>query len=74
MAATGADRHYTYGLWRTACLPRIGQAFDGRLRSLRGTAGFIALVFVEFAPAVFFNINRPEDVAAAERLLADEAT
>lgn len=73
MARCGADKHYTYGVWRTACRPALEMAYAGGLRSLRGAAEALTAAYVDFAPDAFFNINHPEDLASAEALLAQTA-
>lgn len=62
MASSGAERHYTYGVWRTCCLPRLAEAFDGGLRSLRGIADVLSVTYRDFGPDVFLNINCREDL------------
>ncbi|MEX5727178.1 molybdopterin-guanine dinucleotide biosynthesis protein A [Rhodovulum iodosum] len=71
--ATGTlRRHPTFGLWPVALRDDLRAALKGGLRKVvlwtdahgAGTAAFDAR---EVDP--FFNINRPEDLAAAERLL-----
>lgn len=73
MAQCGPDKHYTYGLWQTACRPALEQAYVKGLRSLGGAAEVMAAVYVNFPPNAFFNINCPEDLAHAEALLTREA-
>ncbi len=70
MARCGPDKHYTYGVWRTACKPALEVAYAGGLRSLRGVAEILTTAYVDFPANTFFNINCPEDLARAEKLLA----
>ncbi len=70
MARSGDDRHHTYGLWRTDSRPRVAQAFRRGLRSLRGIADVLSVSYLDFGPAVFLNINSPENLGRAEELLA----
>lgn len=70
MARCGPDKHYTYGVWRTACRPALELAYAQGLRSLRGAAEALTVAYVDFRPNTFFNINCPEDLVSAEKLLA----
>lgn len=69
MARSGTDKHYTYGIWRTACKPALELAYAEGLRSLRGAAKALTVAYVDFPPNTFFNINRPEDLVNAEKML-----
>ncbi len=70
MACSGTDRYYTYGLWRTAALPSVTRHFTDGVRSLRTAADLLSVAFVAWEADDFLNINRPEDLARAEELLA----
>ena len=74
IACSGGRLHPVCGLWRTASLDQLADYVASGQRSLQGFAEAIGSVAVEWptAPAdPFFNINRAEDLAAAERLLKD---
>lgn len=74
IACSGGHLHPVCGLWRTASLDQLADYVASGQRSLRGFAESIGFTAVEWptAPAdPFFNINRVEDLAAAERLLKD---
>jgi molybdopterin-guanine dinucleotide biosynthesis protein A len=81
LAATRDDtgrlqRHPTFGLWPVALRDDLRAALQGGLRKIvlwtdqhgAGTAEFEAEPFDPF-----FNINTPEDIAEAERLVAEAA-
>ena len=74
LASSGGRLHPVCGLWRTAGLDRLADYLASGQRSLRGFAQHVGFTAVEW-PATpndpFFNINRAEDLAAAERLLKD---
>ena len=70
-AASDGRKHPVFGLWPIALRDELRTALEKGLRKVdQWTAGY-RLVEVEF-PAVpvdpFFNANRPEDLAEAERL------
>ena len=74
IASSGGRLHPVCGLWRTVGLDRLAGYLASGQRSLRGFAEHVGFTAVEWptAPAdPFFNINRAEDLAAAERLLKD---
>lgn len=74
IASSGGRLHPVCGLWRMASLDQLADYVASGQRSLRGFAEAIGFVAVEWptAPAdPFFNINRAEDLEAAERLLKD---
>lgn len=73
VARSGPDKHYTYAVWRTACRPALKTAYGQGLRSLHGAAEALTAAYVNFPRDAFFNINRPEDLARAETLLAQTA-
>lgn len=64
------------GLWRASCLARLeAYAATGR-RSLRGFASFVGAVEVPWDQSAsdrFLNINCPEELRAAELILAERA-
>jgi molybdopterin-guanine dinucleotide biosynthesis protein A len=72
LASSGGQVHPVCGLWRLDALAQVrGYAASGR-RSLIGFAERVGFVPVEWPSEPvdpFFNINSPEDLAAAERLL-----
>jgi molybdopterin-guanine dinucleotide biosynthesis protein A len=72
-AQSNGQAHPVFGLWSVALREALREALDGGLRKVdRWTARF-KLVEVEFPTAPvdpFFNANRPEDLAEAERLVA----
>lgn len=70
MVRCGLDRHYTYGLWRTAAQPAVASMLADGVRSLRDAANALSATFLDCEPADFLNINRPEDLARAELLFA----
>lgn len=73
-AASGGQAHPVFGLWRVDLAPALRRALveEQIFKVDRWTARY-RLVQVDF-PATpvdpFFNTNRPEDLAEAERLLA----
>lgn len=74
IACSGGRLHPVCGLWRTAGLDQLADYVASGQRSLRGFAQHVGFAAAEWptAPAdPFFNINRAEDLAAAERLLKD---
>lgn len=73
IARCGPDKHYTYGVWRTACRPVLEDGYARGWRSLKGAAEALSAAYVDFPPNTFFNINCPEDLARAELLLAQAA-
>ena len=72
LASSGGQVHPVCGLWRLDALAEVrGYAASGR-RSLIGFAervGFVSEEWLSDPIDPFFNINSPEDLAAAERLL-----
>lgn len=72
-AKTGERTHPVFGLWPTALADNLRLAMlDGMRKVDRWTArhGCAEAVFEAGAVDPFFNINTPEDLAEAERLLA----
>lgn len=73
-AASGGQAHPVFGLWRVDLAPDLRRALveEQIFKVDRWTARY-RLVQVDFATTPidpFFNANRPEDLAEAERLLA----
>ncbi len=66
------QRHPTFGLWPVALRHDLREALEGGLRKIviwtdRHEAGTAEFPSDPFDP--FFNVNTPDDIAAAERLL-----
>ena len=82
LAYSGGNRHPVFGLWPVLHANALEHfVIDEELRKVMLFVQRYHLVKVEF-PLVengmqtydpFFNINRPEDIAAAEALLAGQA-
>lgn len=76
-AASGGRRHPVFGLWRVTLRTALREALAGR--GLRRVEAFVdehraAVAEWPAAPVdPFLNLNRPEDLAAAERMLGLEA-
>lgn len=73
IAASGGALHPVCGLWSVGALDALADYLATGRRSLRGFAEVVGLRAVEWPVEPvdpFFNINSPEDLAAAERLLA----
>ena len=74
IAASGGELHPVCGAWRVGVLGALPDYLATGRRSLRGFAEAVGLRAVEWPVEPvdpFFNINSPEDLAAAERMLAD---
>lgn len=74
-ATSGGQEHPVFGLWRVDLADDLRKAVveEGMRKVDQWTARY-KLVDVAFATAPvdpFFNVNRPEDLAEAERLLAE---
>ncbi|MBI3709836.1 MAG: molybdenum cofactor guanylyltransferase MobA [Proteobacteria bacterium] len=73
-AASGGQAHPVFGLWRVDLAAELRRAVvDEGVRKVDMWTARYRLVTVEFATTPFdpfFNANRPEDLAEAERLLA----
>jgi molybdopterin-guanine dinucleotide biosynthesis protein A len=73
-AASGGQAHPVFGLWPTALAGELRRALvEEGLRKIDAWTARHRLALVEFpvgAVDPFFNANRPEDLAEAERLLA----
>lgn len=69
LAASGGHVHPVCGLWRVNARARLpAYAASGR-RSLIGFAEAVGFTTVEWPDEAFFNVNSPEDLAAAEARL-----
>jgi molybdopterin-guanine dinucleotide biosynthesis protein A len=72
VASSGGELHPVCGLWRNEAIYEFpGYCASGR-RSLRGFAQFLGFAEVKWQSGAFdpfFNINSPEDLAAAEEML-----
>ena len=73
-AASAGQAHPVFGLWHVALAADLRRSLvDEGLRKIEAWTARHRLVTVEFSAAPidpFFNANRPEDLAEAERLLA----
>ena len=70
-AASGGREHPVFGLWPVALREDLRQALVEGLRKVDLWTARHRLARVEFAASPydpFFNVNRPEDLAEAERL------
>ncbi len=70
--AEGSERHPTFGLWPVALRGDLKEALEGGLRKIvRWTDGHGAatVLFETTSFDPFFNVNTPEDLAEAERIL-----
>ncbi len=72
LAASGSDLHPTCALWRTETLDLLPDYVAWGRRSLIGFAEMAGYAAVDWDSRRFFNVNRPEDLAEAERRLASE--
>lgn len=73
IASSGGHLHPVCGIWRTECTAHVPEYLATGKRSLRGFAATVGAAAIEWdgEPAdPFFNINSPEDLAAAERRLS----
>ncbi|MDR6623898.1 molybdopterin-guanine dinucleotide biosynthesis protein A [Caulobacter segnis] len=77
LPVVGGELQAVCGLWRASCMARLeAYAATGR-RSLKGFASFVGAVEVPWdqgASDRFLNINRPEELQAAESVLAERAS
>jgi molybdopterin-guanine dinucleotide biosynthesis protein A len=73
-ATSGGQEHPVFGLWRVDLADALRKAVvEDEMRKVDLWTARYRLVDVEFATSPvdpFFNVNRPEDLAEAERLLA----
>lgn len=73
LASSGRNLHPVCGLWQVASLQAMPAYCASSRRSLRGFAeqgGFAEISWPIKPHDPFFNINRPSDLAAAEKWLA----
>lgn len=74
MASSSGHVHPVCGLWRASALDRAGEYLASDRRSLRGFAELVGYVPVDWAAKPldpFLNINTAEELAEAERRLAN---
>ena len=72
LATSDDGRHPTFGLWPVALRNDLREALEGGLRKVVEWADAHGAAEAHFPgrdPDPFFNINRPEDLEQAERLL-----
>lgn len=72
-AASDGRAHPVFGLWPLALRGDLRQALESGVRKVDQWTSRYRLIEVEFPAAPvdpFFNANRPEDLAEAERLVA----
>ena len=72
-AQSNGQAHPVFGLWSVSLREALREALAGGLRKVDLWTARYKLVEVEFAAEPidpFFNANRPEDLAEAERLVA----
>ena len=72
VASSGGELHPVCSLWRNAAIYKFPRYCASGLRSLRGFAEQLGFAEVDWASRPvdpFFNINSPDDLAAAEALL-----
>ena len=76
-AASGGRAHPVFALWPVALREELRRAMrDDGIRKVDAWTARYRLALVDYAAAPidpFFNTNRPEDLAVAERLLAGQA-
>jgi molybdopterin-guanine dinucleotide biosynthesis protein A len=74
-ARSDGQDHPVFGLWPVRLAADLRRAMGEGVRKVDVWTGRYKLAVAEFAAAPFdpfFNANRPEDLAEAERLLARE--
>jgi molybdopterin-guanine dinucleotide biosynthesis protein A len=74
MASSGGHPHPVSALWRASTLARLDDYVSSGRRSLKGFAGFVGAVEVEWPAGPndpFFNINSADDLAEAEKRLLE---
>lgn len=72
LASSGGHIHPVCGLWTVSALERAPDYLRSGSRSLKNFAELVGFATVDWAVEPsdpFFNINSPDDLAAAERLL-----
>jgi molybdopterin-guanine dinucleotide biosynthesis protein A len=75
VASSCGRQHPTVGLWPVSCLPDVDEAVLGQgIRRARDAVSRLGFAPAEWAGDVdpFFNVNTPEELAAAEALAAAE--
>jgi molybdopterin-guanine dinucleotide biosynthesis protein A len=75
VASSRGREHPTVGLWPVSSFPDLEQAVLGQgMRRARDAVSHLRLAQAEWTSAVdpFFNVNTPEELAAAEALAAAE--
>lgn len=76
-AASGGRAHPVFALWPVALCEELRRAMrDDGIRKVDAWTARYRLALVDYAAAPidpFFNTNRPEDLAVAERLFAGQA-
>jgi molybdopterin-guanine dinucleotide biosynthesis protein A len=76
MARRKGQGHYAFSLWPVSGLSKVQDAMARGLRSLRALAPILTAAYAEMPEGdgpggdPFFNINRPDDLAAAEAWLS----
>jgi molybdopterin-guanine dinucleotide biosynthesis protein A len=74
IASSGGQRHHLTGLWSTAMAAKLEEMIDRKhLRRMMDLAMVFEIAEAEWVVTPhdpFLNINTPEDLAEAERLLA----
>lgn len=73
IASSGGHLHPVCGIWRTECAARVPDYLASGKRSLRGFAAAVgaATIYWDVEPTdPFFNINTPEELVAAQRMLS----
>jgi len=71
-ACSGGVRHPAFGVWRSSATADLQRLFDGGTRSLKEAASRLNGISLDFSSGdgpggdPFFNINRPQDLSAAE--------
>ncbi|MCC0066831.1 MAG: molybdenum cofactor guanylyltransferase MobA [Rhodovulum sp.] len=72
-ASGGTDRHPTFGLWPVALREELRAtlaAGQRRVVAFTEPRGCARAVFPQAVPDPFFNVNAPEDLAAADAFIA----
>jgi molybdenum cofactor guanylyltransferase len=76
VASCGAIAHRIFALWPVDCRAQLAHAFANGTRSMRDIEHWLEPTWADFPKEggpdgdPFFNINTPEDLAAAERWLS----
>jgi molybdenum cofactor guanylyltransferase len=72
---SGGQVHYLTGLWSAALAPELEAQIKKSMRRVKDFVGHLATEKVEwitFPHDPFFNVNTPEDLVAAEKILSVE--